>query len=524
MNALHVLAVLLIATFSVTAADYDFVLRHGRIVDGSGKPARAGDVAIKDGRIAAVGKVAGAGAAELDARGKVVAPGFIDVHTHSEDILKHRDAENFLRMGVTTVVTGNCGGSRTDIASFFEELEATNVTLNVASLIGHNSILTKVMGGSFDRPPTTGELAKMRAMVEQAMRDGAVGFSTGLIYLPGTFAKTDEIIALAKVAAAHDGIYASHIRHETERIFEALDEFFCIAREASIRAELSHIKLAGPAAWGKAGAVLAALDKARAEGLEITHDQYVYTASSTGLSRLVPDKAREGGSKKFIERINDPEQKRRIVAKMKETLKRSQRSDYSYVFIASCRHDKPLGGKTVPQAAKLRRGSDSLDDQIELVLDIERHGGATAIYHGMNEDDVRRFLRHPMTMVASDGGPRAPSEDLTHPRSCGNNARVLARYVRELKLLSLEEAVRKMTSLPARTFRLSGRGELKPGCAADVVVFDPVQVADRATFEKTRAYATGFSDVFVNGVAVLRDGSLTGARPGRPVRLAPAMR
>jgi N-acyl-D-amino-acid deacylase len=515
------LTILLLTALAAAAADYDFVLRNGRIADGSGKPARAGDVAIKDGRIAAVGKVAGVGAAELDARGKVVAPGFIDVHTHSEDILKHRDAENFLRMGVTTVVTGNCGGSRTDIAKFFAELEATNVTLNVASLIGHNSIRTKAMGGSFDRPPTSDELAKMKAMIEQAMKDGAVGFSTGLIYLPGTFAKTDEIVELAKVAAAHGGIYASHIRHETERIFEALDELFCVAREAKIRAELSHIKLSGPKAWGKAAAVLAVLDKARAGGLEITQDQYVYTASSTGLSRLVPDKAREGGSKKFIERISDAEQKQRIVAEMKASLKRSLRADYSYVFIASCRHDKALGGRTVPQAAKLRRGSDSLDDQIELVLDIERHGGATAIYHGMNETDVRNFLRHPMTMTASDGGPRAPSGELTHPRSCGNNARVLGHYARDLKLLPLEEAVRKMTSLPARAFRLAGRGELKPGCVADVVVFDPRTVADCATFEKPRACATGFSDVFVNGAAVIRNGALTGARPGKPVRLPP---
>ncbi|MBI5686955.1 MAG: D-aminoacylase [Verrucomicrobia bacterium] len=524
MNAIHAFTALLVATLSVAAADFDFVLRHGRILDGSGKPARAGDVAIKDGRIAAVGKVTGTGAAELDARGKVVAPGFIDVHTHSEDILKHRDAENFLRMGVTTVVTGNCGGSRTDIAKFFAELEATNVTLNVATLIGHNSVRTKVMGGSFDRPPTAKELARMKAMVEQGMKDGAVGFSTGLIYLPGTFTKTDEIVELAKVAAAHGGIHASHIRHETERIFGALDELVRVAREAKIRTELSHIKLAGPRAWGKADAVLAALDKARADGLEITHDQYVYTASSTGLSRLVPDSAREGGTKKFIERVNDPEQKRLIVTEMKETLKRGLRSDYGYVFIAHCRHDNTLSGKTVPQAAKLRRGFDSLDDQIELVLDLERHGGATAIFHGMNEADVRRFLRHPMTMVASDGGPRAPSDELTHPRSCGNNARVLARYVRELKLFTIEEAIRKMTSLPARAFRLNGRGELKPGCTADIVVFDPREVADRATFEKPRAYAVGFSDVFVNGTAVIRDGTLTGAHPGKPVRLSPASR
>ncbi|MFA5193262.1 MAG: D-aminoacylase [Verrucomicrobiia bacterium] len=512
---------LLITTLSATAADFDVVLRNGRIVDGSGKPAFAGDLAIKDGRIAAVGKVAGSGASELNVGGKIVAPGFIDVHTHSEDILKYSAAENFLRMGVTTVVTGNCGGSRIDIARFFKDLEATNVTLNVASLIGHNSVRTKAMGGSLNRPPSADELSRMKAMVEQAMKDGAVGLSTGLIYLPGTFTKTEEIVELARVAAAHGGLYVSHIRHETEQIFEALDELCRVAREAGIRAQISHLKLAGPKAWGRAGEVLAVLDKARADGLDIAHDQYVYTASSTGLSRLVPDQAREGGTKKFIERVRDPEQKRLIIAEMKATLKRSLRSDYSYVFIADCRHDKSLSGKTVPQAAKLRRGSDSLDDQIELVLDLERHGGATAIFHGMNEADVRRFLLHPLTMVASDGGPRAPSTELTHPRSCGNNARVLCRYVRELKLLSLEEAIRKMTSLPARTFRLQGHGEIKPGCAANVVVFDPDQAADRATFEQPRAYAVGFSDVFVNGTAVIRDGSLTGARPGKPVRSSP---
>ncbi|MBI3881875.1 MAG: D-aminoacylase [Verrucomicrobia bacterium] len=502
-----------------SAADYDLVLRHGRIADGSGKPLFPGDVAVRAGRIVAVGEVTGSGATEVDARGQVIAPGFIDVHTHSENLAQLPHAENFLRMGVTTIVTGNCGGSRTDVAAFFAELERTNVTLNVATLIGHNTVRNQVMGGSFLRPPTDSELARMKALVEQAMNDGAVGLSTGLIYLPGTFAKTGEIIELARVASAHGGIYASHMRYETTKIFTALDELTRIAREAHIRAEVSHLKLSGPNAWGKAGEVVAYLDRARAGGLEITHDQYAYTASSTGLAQLIPDQAREGGSKKFLERLADPAQKSKLIADMKGTLKKSGHADYTYAVIAQYRPDKSLNGKTIPQAAKLKRGSDSLDDQIELILDLERHGGGSGIYHGMSEDDLRVFLRQPLTMIASDGGPRLLGDGVPHPRSYGNNARVLGRYVRELKLLTLEDAIRKMTALPAHTFRLGDRGEIKPGCVADLVVFDPGEVSDPAAFDDPHHYAVGFSEVFVNGVAVLRDGKLTQARPGKAVRL-----
>ncbi len=500
------------------AADYDVIIRHGTIVDGTGKPGFTGDVGIRAGKIAAIGTVNGTATTEIDARGKVVAPGFIDVHTHSENLGDLPNAENFLRMGVTTIITGNCGNSRTDVAKFFTDLETTNIAVNVGTLIGHNSVRSQVMGGSFMRPPTAAELAKMTAIVDQAMKDGAVGLSTGLIYLPGTFAKTDEIVALAKVASAHGGIYASHMRYETTKIFKAMDELTTIAREAKIRAELSHIKLSGPNAWGKADEVIAYLDKQRASGLEVTHDQYAYTASSTGLSQLVPDKAREGGRQKYIERINDPKQKAAIVKEMKDVLKKSARTDYSYAVVAQFKYDKSLNGKTIPQAAKLKRGSDSLDDQIELILDIERHGGGSAVYHGMSENDLQKFLRHPLTMIASDGGPRLLGDGVPHPRSYGNNSRVLGRYVRELKLLPMEDAIRKMSSLPAHAFRLGDCGELKPGQRADVVIFDPARVNDPATFEKPHQLAVGFTDVLVNGVAVIRNNELTGVRPGKALR------
>jgi N-acyl-D-amino-acid deacylase len=501
------------------AQEHDLVIRHGRLVDGTGRAAFAGDIAVDRGRIVAIGAVSGHGRTELDAAGRVVAPGFIDVHTHSEDITEVPAAENFLRMGVTTLVTGNCGGSKVDLGEFFNAIQQTGVAVNVASLIGQGSVRGQVMGGSFMRPTTPAELEQMRALVAKAMDDGAVGLSTGLIYLPGTFTKTEELIELAKVAAAHGGIYASHMRHENAEIFGALDELARIAREAHIRAEVSHIKLSGPNAWGRAEEVIAFLRRSRAEGLDITEDQYVYTASSTGIATLVPTTIREGGTKEFAARLADPEQKARLVQEMKADLKRSNRPDYTYAVIASYKPDRRLNGKTVPQAAKLVRGSDSLDDQIELVLDITAHGGAQGVFHGMNETDLQKFLVLPLTMIASDAGPRKFGEGVPHPRGYGNNARVLGRYVRELKLLSLEDAVRKMSSLPAQTFHLNNRGELKPGYVADIVIFDPEQVSDPSTFDDPHHYAVGFSDVLVNGVPVIRDAKLTDARPGKPVRL-----
>ena len=512
------LVFLLLLSLPALAADFDLIIKNGRIADGTGTPLISGSVAVKGQRIVAVGDVKGSAASEIDARGHVVAPGFIDVHTHSEDICKLPVAENFLRMGVTTIITGNCGGSRTDVVQFFREIEEARTGVNVATLIGHNSVREKGMGGSFIRAPDADQLEAMKAMIDQAMKDGAVGLSTGLIYVPGTFAKTEEIIELAKVAAAHGGIYVSHMRAETVKIFSALDELIRIAREAKIRAEVSHLKLSGPTAWGKAGEVLAVLDKARADGLSITHDDYAYTASSTGLSQLIPDAAREGKREDFIARIADPVKKAEFMAEMQRMRERQGRSDYSYAVIARFKPDSRLNGKTVPEAAKIVRGSDSLADQIEQIFDIEARGGASAIYHGMNEDDLRAFMRHPLTMIASDGGPRRLGEDIPHPRSYGNNARVLRRYVRDEKLLTLEDAIRKMTSLPAATFQLKDRGVIKPGAWADIVIFDPAKVNDPSTFDDPHHYAEGFTDVIVNGGVVIRDGTVTDVRSGRPIK------
>jgi N-acyl-D-amino-acid deacylase len=503
---------------SLLSQTYDVIIRHGRVVDGSGNPAFFADVAVKDGRIAAIGRITGDAKTEVDARGLIVAPGFIDVHTHADDVADMPQAENFVRMGVTTIVAGNCGGSTLDVAKLFQAVEQTNVAVNVATLVGHNTVREKAMGGSFDRPPTPQELAQMKALVEQAMKDGAVGLSTGLIYQPGVFAKTDEIVELAKVAAAYDGIYTSHMRHEDTQIYKALDEVIRVAREAGMRAEVSHIKLAGPTAWGQAERVLAYIEKARAEGLDITQDQYSYTASSTGLSQLVPDWALEGGRSEFRKRLADPAQKATMIAEMKKSLRNKGRDDYSYAVIASCRQDKSIDGLNIAEAAKTKRGADSLDDQIETVLDIQASGGASGVFHGMSEDDLKTFMRHPNTMIACDSGLRKLGEGVPHPRGYGNNARVLARYVRELKVLRLEDAIRKMTSLPANTFHFKGHGELREGNWADIVVFDPDKIQDNSTYKDPHHYATGIPYVLVNGVPVIMNNEHTGAKAGQALR------
>jgi N-acyl-D-amino-acid deacylase len=510
------LAVIGFAGAVSSAAEYDLVLRHGRVVDGTGNPARFADVAVKDGRIVRLGRVPDGVSNELDVRGLIVAPGFIDVHTHAEDIDDLPGGENFVRMGVTTLVLGNCGGSVRNAGDFFRRIEATNVSPNIATLIGHGTVRARAMGGDFDRPPTAQELEAMKESVEQAMKDGAVGLSTGLIYLPGTFAKTDEIVELAKIAAKYDGIYASHMRSESAEIFQALNELFRISREGGLRAHVSHIKLSGKSNWGQTDKVIGSIERARANGLDVTQDQYGYPASSTSIGTLIPQKYREGG--KFAENYANAQTKARMVTDMKSRRERGGQSDYAYAVIASYKHDRSLNGMNIAQAAKKLRGSDSLTDQIETILEIQKNGGASGVFHSMNEQDLQKFMQHPNTMFASDSGVRRYQEGVPHPRGYGNNARILARYVRELHLLRLEDAVRRMTSLPATTFGLKNRGLVRVGCWADLVVFDPAKVQDNATFVDPHHYATGFAHVFVNGVAVVKDDQHTGAKPGKPVR------
>ncbi len=510
-------ALLFTAAAAVGAPAYDLLIRGGRVVDGIGGPAYFADVGVTNGRVAAIGRpLAGAAREILDATGQIVAPGFIDVHTHAEDVPDLPAAENFLRMGVTTLVLGNCGSSTLDVRGFFSRLETNPVAPNVATLVGQGSVRARVMGGSFMRPPTDPELEAMRALVDRAMGDGAVGLSTGLIYLPGTFSKTEEIIELARVAARHDGIYVSHMRDEGRQIDTALDELFRIASAAGCRAQISHLKLSGPASWGRAPAILERIERARARGLDITQDQYLYTASSTTLSQLIPEEWREDG--KFPQAMAREELRARLREQMRTNLWAGGRTNYAYAVIADYAADRALNGLAIPEAAARKFGTNSLEAQIDLILEIQQRGGAQGVFHGINEGDLRHFLQHPNTMIGSDSGVRRFGEGVPHPRGYGNAARLLARYVREEPVLRLEEAVRRMTSLPAAVFRLADRGQLRAGAWADITVFDPGQVTDHATYRQPHQYATGFKLVLVNGVPVVRDDAMTGARPGRGLR------
>lgn len=498
--------------------DFDLVIRNGIVIDGSGNPGYRANVGIRDGKIAAIGAGTMSGGKEIDATGKVVAPGFIDVHTHAENVVDLPDAENFVRMGVTSVVIGNCGSSELDLAALFKRLESKTVSVNVASLIGHNAVRRSAMGGNHNRLPTPDELEKMRASVRKAMEDGAVGLSTGLIYLPGTFSKTDEIIELAKIVREFDGIYASHMRNESRKIVEAIEELLTVARGSGCRAELSHIKLGGEVMWGKHTQILDLLDKAREEGVEVTQDQYVYAASSTSISALIDDKFLDGGTQALIPKLKEKATKQAVIDDLKANLKARGREDYAYVVIADHKANRSFNGKNIVEIAQQMYGTSTLDDQLEAILHIFSSGGASCVFHGMSEDDVIGFMKHPNTMFASDSACRDPKEGMPHPRGYGNNARVLGRYVRELKAIRLEEAIRKMTSLPAQTFRLLDRGLIRVGMAADVVVFDSKAVADPSTYTDPHHLAIGFKAVVVNGALTVEGDKHTKTRNGRPLR------
>lgn len=514
---------------------HDVIIRSARVIDGAGNPWFYADLAIDGDRIAAVGDLRGATAAlEIDAGGKVVAPGFIDVHTHADDDLyKLPAAENFVRQGVTTIVSGNCGSSVRDVAQYFDNLQKRGVGLNVATLYGHNTILRAVKGSAAGEL-TPVQMEQARQLMDKAMRDGAVGLSTGLIYTPGRWSSTEEIIEIARVSAAHGGIYASHMRSEGHGILEAIDEALRVGREAGCRVQISHFKMPTDVAarMGGSDVTLARVVAARDAGQEVWIDQYPYTASSTTINTVLPDWVLEDGPEAAKQKLNDPDTLARVLDDMRKNHEIGRgRKSMAYAVIASCKAFPQYEGKNLQQVAVMRKleGAGDLlqpegaaptvtmEDQYRAAIAIYLAGGASCVFHTMDEQQVENIMRHPLVGIASDSGVREFNAGQPHPRGYGTNARVLGRYVRERKLITLEEAVRKMTSMPARAFRFDDRGVLRPGASADVVVFDPDTVIDKATFDAPHAYAEGFEFVFVNGVAVIRDGQMTGALPGRPV-------
>ncbi len=493
----------------------DVVVRGATLYDGSGKPGVEGDFAVKGDRIVAVGKFAVEGKHRvLDGKGLVVAPGFIDLHTHSDTPLTRPDTRanlNYLLQGVTTVVTGNCGSGPVDVAAFFKTMEKGGVGSNVIHQVPHNSVRQQVMGNA-NRQPTSAELVKMALLVDQGMRDGAWGLSTGLIYNPGTYCKTDELIALAQAASKHGGFYASHIRDEGTGVLAAMEEAMTIGREAKLPVHISHMKASGRKAWGMAADEIALIDKARKAGQQVTADQYPYPASSTSLSAtVVPPLFREGSRQDFLGRLDDAEQGPRLRKAIEERL--GGRDGGKAIRVARYSPKPAWQGKDLAAIAE-----EEKKPVLEIVLEIERNGGAQIVNFGMSEEDVRLIMKQPFVATASDGSSQVPGDTVPHPRSYGCFARKIGRYAIEEKLITLEHAVRSASGLPADILKLPERGYLKPGYYADAMVFDPQTYRDTATYDKPHQYATGVRYLFVNGTLVIDEGKYTGALAGKVLR------
>ncbi|UCG85279.1 MAG: D-aminoacylase [Gemmatimonadota bacterium] len=532
------------------APEYDIVIRGGSIYDGSGGDAVIGDIAVKGDSIVSVGMlVAGRGRIEVDATGLAVAPGFINILSWAtESLIEDGRSQSDIRQGVTLEVFGE-GWSMgplnevmkrqqleqqgdikfaiewTTLSEYLEYLVERGISPNVASFVGATTVRIHEIGYE-DRPPTADELDSMRLLVRQAMDEGAVGLASALIYAPAFYAGTEELTELARVAAEYDGLYISHLRSEGNRLLEALDELITIARDAKIRAEIYHLKAAGRSNWNKMSEVIEAVERARAEGLAITADMYTYTAGATGLDAAMPPWVQEGGLKKWIERLKDPAVRTRVMREMSAPTDDWENLYYATgtpenILLVGFKTDslKPLTGKSLAEVARMR-GKSPEETAMDLVIADDSRVGT--VYFLMSEDNVRRQIALPWVSFGSDAGSLAPEgvflKSNPHPRAYGNFARLLGRYVRDERIISLSEAIRRLTSLPASNLKLTRRGALRDGYYADIVIFDPDEVQDHAEFGDPHRYSAGMVHVFVNGIQVLEHGEHTGATPGRVVR------
>lgn len=540
-------AALLLASAAPPPA-YDVVIRGGTIYDGSGGAPFAGDVAIKGDRVVAVGKVAGTGTREVDAKGLAVAPGFINMLSWAtESLIADGRSQSDIRQGVTLEVMGEGWSmgplspamktlaaqrqgdikypvSWTSLGDYLGFLEKRGISTNVASFVGATTVRIHELGEG-DVDPDPAQLARMRALVRQAMNEGAMGLGSSLIYAPANYAETSELIALASESARCGGMYISHIRNESDHILDAVDELIEIARKSGGPAEIYHLKQAGRQNWDKLDAVIARIEAARAAGVRITADMYTYTAGATGLDASMPLWVQAGGREAWIARLKDPATRARVLDEMRkpgdgwENLRLQAGSDERVLLLAFANPKlKPLTGKTLGEVARMR-GKSPEETAIDLVIEDGTRVGTA--YFLMDEANVRRQTGLPWMAFGSDAGSQAPEgvflQSATHPRAYGNVARLLGKYVRDEKATTLADAIRRLTSFPAANLGIADRGALRPGMFADVAIFDPATIADRATYDNTQAYATGMRHVFVNGVQVLKDGEHTGATPGRAV-------
>ncbi|MCZ8130794.1 MAG: amidohydrolase family protein [Steroidobacteraceae bacterium] len=500
------------------AAQREILLRGGTLVDGSGSPPRVGDLLIRSERIAAVGRraarAAGRDAIVLDVRGLAVAPGFVEPHAHISTIDRFPDAGNYLRQGVTTIVASlHSLDQPYPLGAYMDALRAAPNTVWTA---GHTWTRRRVIGLA-NRAPTPDEMRAMETLVREAMADGAIGFGTGLEYIPAAYSTLDEVVHLARVAARPGAMYVTHLRDEGPRLMPALEEAIEVARRSGLRVHVSHVKTTGRANHGQSAAFLRRIERANADGVRATFDVYAYTAYSTYSDIVFPAWALEDGTEAFGARIADPSTRAGLKAEMLRIY-----ADQTGGELASIQFRdgvEGFAGRTLADyVASLGRPLD-LNAGLETLIDLQAAGGFTAIFHAMHEADVEAFLRHPLASVSADGDLVEFGRGVPHPRSYGGFPRVLSRYVRERGVLPLEDAVRKMTHAPAAAHGLAERGLLRPGWYADVTVFDPQRVTDTATFTAPHQFPVGIPHVIVNGEFVLRDGTATGARPGRPLRL-----
>lgn len=503
----------------------DVILVGGSVYSGENAQPIVADVGISDDRIVAVGDLHDRQAElHLDVSGLAVVPGFVDIHSHAvrsdpeEGIFRWPDAENLIRQGVTTVVGGPDGGSPLPISATFAALEARPAAVNFATFVGHGSIRGLVIGDD-DRPPTEVELEMMRGEVRAAMEQGAFGLSSGLIYPPGRFATTEEVIELAKVTAEYGGIYISHMREEGLDVLKSVVETIRIGEEGGLPTQLTHHKIVGAPMWGKSTETLRLVDEAIARGVDVSIDQYPYTASSTSLTILFPGWSLDGGRDELLARMADPDQRARLRDDIVYRIEVDRGgNDPANVVLASCPHDSTINGLNLSQRLRQQERDVSNENAADLLMELVEAGNCSAIFHAINEEDVKNIMRHPATMPASDGGIEGPSERVPHPRNYGTFSRVLGYYVREQNLLPLHTAIHKMTMLPANRIGLSDRGRIAAGAIADIAVIDPETVIDKSTFENPHQYAEGTSHVFVSGEAVLLNGEMTGSRPGKVLR------
>ncbi len=499
---------------------YDLLLTGGTVVDGSGAPGFVADVAVAGDRIVSVSPTAldpDEARTVIDARGLVVAPGFIDNHAHIQTTI-HRFplAENFTRQGITTIMASLHSGDQP--WPLDEYAEGLDVAVNVGFFAGHTWTRRRVIGLD-DRPPTDTELDHMRALVDSTMAMGALGLSTGLLYVPANYAETEEVIELAKVAARSGGIYVSHMRNEARGLIDSVEELIRVAEEADIPAQIQHHKAVGAGQWGWSERTLALIDEARRRGLDIRHDLYPYTASSTSSRILFPQWVFAGGTDAMVARFDDPALRPKLERDMREIILLDRAgNDMSRIQFRVLESDPSYNGRRLSDLLADRGLPNDVDAAIPVLIELERSGGFSAIYHSMDEADLIRILQHPEAMIETDGDPIAYGVGFPHPRSYGAFPRVLARYVRELGVLDLTTAVRKMTRMPAEQLGQLDRGLVSEGMIADLTVFDPTTIADRATYVDPHQYAVGVQHLVVNGQLVIHDAAYTGARPGRWIR------